>query len=76
MKVKNIIFKDLKSVTSGFLSTFSSMKNEIDRLVHSRVNRILNSKGFVSREDFHALEDRFDKLEMELNILKKKNKKK
>ena len=74
MNNKKLLFKDLKSVASGFASTFSSMKNELDCIVQSRIDKMLNSKGFVSREDFHALEDRFDKLETELTILKKKNK--
>ena len=47
------------------------MKSEIEALIQSRVDKMLNSKGFVSREDFHALEDRFDKLEAELKLIKK-----
>ena len=32
----------------------------------------MNSKGYVSREDFHALEDRVNQLYAEINFLKKK----
>ena len=71
MNNKNIFFKDIRSVASGFASTVTSMKSEIEALIQSRVDKMLNSKGFVSREDFHALEDRFDKLEAQLKLLKK-----
>ena len=76
MNNKNFILRDLKSVASGFASTFSSIKLEIDKLVQSKVEKILNSKGYVTREDFHALEDRFNKLETEFVFLKKTKKRK
>ena len=76
MRKKTFLHKDIKSVASGFLSTFSGVKSEIDRLIKSKIELILNSKGFVSREDFHALEDRFNKLETEFVFLKKIKKRK
>ena len=66
-----MFLNDIKSVTSGFISTFSGLKNEIDRMIHSKIKKILNSKGYVSREDFHALEDRVNQLYAEINFLKK-----
>ncbi len=71
MDKKNIFLKDIKSVTSGFLSTFSGLKNEIDNLIHTKIKKIINSKGYVTREDFHALEDRVNQLYAEINFLKK-----
>ena len=75
MKEKKFFYKDIKSVATGVFSTLSGVKSEIDRLVKSKIESILNSKGFVSREDFHALEDRVEKLETEIIFKNSKNKK-
>ena len=71
MNKKNVFLKDIKSVTSGFISTFSGLKNEIDNMIHSKIKKVLNSKGYVTREDFHALEDRVNHLYAEIEFLKK-----
>ena len=76
MKNKKLFLKDLSSVTSGFLSTFSGVKNEVDNLIKIKVDNYLNNRGYVTREDFHALEDRFEKLQSEFLILKNKLSKK
>ena len=77
MKNKKLLLKDLNSVTSGILSTVSGMKKEIENLIQLKVDKYMNSRGYVTREDFHALEDRFNKLEAEIIVKKKvkKNKK-
>ncbi len=76
----NFFLKDTASVLSGAFSTFSDFKNEIDNIVKSRFEKLLNLHSIVSREDFEALVDRHEKLNAEVNLLKvkleKKNKKK
>ena len=75
--MKNFFFlKDTASVISGALSTFSDLKNEIDHIIKNRFEKIINSQGIVSREDFEALVDRHEKLNAEFNLLKIKLKKK
>jgi BMFP domain-containing protein YqiC len=67
---KNFFLKDTASVISGALSTFSDLKNEIDNIIKSRLEKFINSHGIVSREDFEALVDRHEKLNAEFNLLK------
>ena len=76
MKNKSFFFKDTASVISGALSTFSDLKNEIDNIIKSRIEKFINSQGIVNREDFEALIDRHEKLNAEFNILKAKLEKK
>ena len=76
MKNKSFFLKDTASVISGALSTFTDLKNEIDSIIKSRIEKFINSQGIVSREDFEALIDRHEKLNAEFNILKTKLEKK
>ena len=52
------------------------MKFIIDNIIKGRFEKILNSQGVVSREDFEALVDRHEKLNAEFNLLKIKFEKK
>ena len=74
MKDKNF-FNDSRSIAYGILSTFSGIKSEIENLINIKIEKYLNKKGYVTREDFHALEDRVNKLSLEIKVSKaKKNK--
>ena len=73
MKNNNFFFKDTASIITGALSTFSELKNEIDKIIKSRFEKFINSQGIVSREDFEALVDRHEKLNSEFNLLKAKS---
>ena len=76
MRKTNFFLKDTASMVSGALSTFSSLKNEIDNIIKSRFEKLINSQGIVSREDFEALIDRHEKLNAEFNLYKADNQKK
>ena len=62
MKNNNFFLKDTASIITGALSTFSDLKNEIDKIIKSRFEKFINSQGLVSREDFYALFDSHEKL--------------
>ena len=70
MNNNNFFFKDTASLITGALSTFSDLKNEIDKIIKSRFEKFINSQGIVSREDFEALVDRHEKLNSEFHFLK------
>ena len=72
MKNNNFFLKDTASIITGALSTFSDLKNEIDKIIKSRFEKFINSQGIVSREDFDAIVDRHEKLYSEFNLLKLK----
>ena len=76
MRKTNFFLKDTASMVSGALSTFSSLKNEIDNIIKSRFEKLINNQGIVSREDFEALIDRHEKLNAEFNLYKAENQKK
>ena len=73
MKDKNF-FNDSKSIAYGILSTFSGIKSEIENLINIKIEKYLNKKGYVTREDFNALEDRVNKLSLEIKASKAKKK--
>ncbi len=68
-------FNDSKSIAYGILSTFSGIKTEVENLINLKIEKYLNKKGYVTREDFHALEDRVNKLNLEIKSSKAKIKK-
>jgi BMFP domain-containing protein YqiC len=76
MRKTNFFLKDTASMVSGALSTFSSLKNEMDNIIKSRFEKLINSQGIVSREDFEALIDRHEKLNAEFSLYKAENQKK
>ena len=73
MKDKNF-YNDSKSIAYGILSTLSGIKSEIENLINIKIEKYLNKKGYVTREDFHALEDRVNKLSLEIKVSKVKKK--
>ena len=76
MRKTNFFLKDTASLVSGALSTFSGLKKEIDNIIKSRFEKIINDQAIVNREDFEALLDRHEQLNAEFNLLKAKIEKK
>ena len=67
--------KDFSKIAQGALSTFGSLKSEIDVIVKSRIEKILVSKSLVTKEEFDVAISRISDLEAELETINLKLKK-
>ena len=68
MFTKNII-KDFAKVAKGTISTFGAIKDELDIMIQQRMEKFLNSKGLVTKEECDMILDRLNKLEMKYESL-------
>jgi len=72
---KNKILSDLSKIAVDAMSTFSSLKKEIETLVSLRVNKIINKMNLVKRDEFDVLKKMVQKVLIENEKLKKAQKK-
>ena len=68
MFTKNII-NDFAKVAKGTISTFGLIKDELDTMIQQRMEKFLNSKGLVTKEECDMILDRLNKLEMKYESL-------
>lgn len=72
---KSKILSDLSKIAVDAMSTFSSLKKEIETLVSLRVNKIINKMSLVKRDEFDVLKKMVQKLVIENeNLIKSKKK--
>ena len=55
MQSNNPFFDDMARVASGAMSGFAGLRQEVDQLVRSRVERMLAEMGAVTRDEADAL---------------------
>ena len=55
MQTRGKIFDDIAKVTSGAVSTLSGIKQEVENLVHEKIERILINADMVSRDEFEVI---------------------
>ena len=72
---KSKILSDLSKIAVDAMSTFSSLKKEIETLVSLRVNKIINKMNLVKRDEFDVLKKIVQKVLIENEELKKSQKK-
>ena len=52
---KSKILSDLSKIAVDAMSTFSSLRKEIETMVTLRVNKVINRMNLVKRDEFDAL---------------------
>ena len=63
------LMADLAQMANGAASTFGGMREEVDNLIRQRMERSLNARGLVTREEFDALTSRHSALAARLALL-------
>ena len=69
MPPRSNFIADLAQMANGAASAFGGMREEIDNLVRQRMERSLNARGLVTREEFDALSSRHAALAARLALL-------
>lgn len=71
---KSKILSDLSKMAVDAMSTFSSMKKEIETIVSLKVDNVINKMNLVKRDEFEILKKLVQKLSIQNQKLNIKNK--
>ena len=63
------LMADLAQMANGAASAFGGLREEVDNLIRQRMERSLNARGLVTREEFDALCTRHAALAARLALL-------
>ena len=72
---KSKILSDLSNIAVDAMSTFSSLRKEIETMVSLRVNKVINRMNLVKRDEFDALKRLVQKSIIDNEKTKKSRKK-
>ena len=72
---KSKILSDLSKIAVDAMSTFSSLRKEIETMVSLRVNKVVNRMNLVKRDEFDALKRLVQKSIIDNEKTKKSRKK-
>ena len=72
---KSKILSDLSKIAVDAMSTFSSLKKELETLVSLKVNKVINKMNLVKRDEFEVLKKMVQKSIIDNEKLKKNKKK-
>ena len=72
---KSKILSDLSKIAVDAMSTFSSLRKEIETMVSLRVNKVINRMNLVKRDEFDALKRLVQKSIIDNKKTKKSRKK-
>jgi BMFP domain-containing protein YqiC len=69
MTMRSNFMADLAQMANGAASAFGGMREEIDNMIRQRMERSLNARGLVTREEFEALRIRHEAVAARLSAL-------
>ena len=69
MASRSNFMADIAKMANGAASALGGMREEVDNLVRQRMERSLNARGLVTREEFDALRTRHEALAARLAFL-------
>jgi len=69
MAMRSNFMADLAQMANGAASAFGGMREEIDNMIRQRMERSLNARGLVTREEFDALRTRHEAVAARLAAL-------
>ena len=69
MAPRSNFMADIAQMANGAASAFGGMREEVDNLIRQRMERSLNVRGLVTREEFDALRTRHETLAARLAFL-------
>ena len=69
MAPRSNFMADIAQMANGAASAFGGMREELDNLIRQRMERSLNARGLLTREEFDALRTRHEALAARLTFL-------
>ena len=72
MAMRSNFVADLAQIANGVASAVGGMREEIDNMIRQRMERSLNARGLVTREEFDALRPRHEAVAARLAALEAK----
>ena len=69
MAMRSSLMSDLAQMANGAASALGGVREEIDNMIRHRLERTLNARGLVTREEFDALRTRHEAIAARLAVL-------
>ena len=68
MVMRSSLMSDLAQMANGAASALGGVREEIDNMIRHRLERTLNARGLVTREEFDALRTRHEAIAARLAV--------
>jgi len=69
MNGRSNFIRDMAQMANGAATALGGLREEIDNLIRQRMERSLNARGLVTREEFDALRTRHEAVAARLAVL-------